>query len=609
VRRDIPRQNEALSFLFAVVSSEKLATRPIAAGLPPEVAFLADRLPQPRRPGPARSAGTGRPGPASLDARPVPRFDLSHMGRGSWLAVAAAASVVATTPGASAASPKVLRVATLLTFPSLDPTVSSNIFFVQIQHATCAKLVSFPAASGPRGTRIVPEVARSLPRVSLDGRTYTFNLRRDFRFSDGRRVTAQSFADAINRVLRPTFESPGAPYFEDIVGADAVLAGRAATAAGIRVRGNTIQFQLRQRAPDFPARLTTHYACPVQPGYPAEAPSVAPPLASGPYTITEFDPMRRIVLGRNAHYGGNRPRRPAEIVWLLSTPLDAIQLAVERGDADVGYPSPAANRDLLEKYGVNRKRFFVAPSLRTAAIALNTRRPLFKDNPWLRRAVNFAIDRHALVAELGGIAGRRTDQYLSHAMPGFRDADVYPLRGPNLRKARALAKGHTRSGKVVFYTANASTTAQARAQIVRSNLAQIGLNVEVRVIGAQVPPAMLSLDAPFDMWDGGITGVEYPDPYAALNAKFSGRVLRPEDNTNVSFFNEPRWTRRLDAAGQLPPPRRYEVYGQLDAALAREAAPAVAYATANSVAFVNQRVRCVTLTPVYGLDYGGVCLD
>jgi peptide/nickel transport system substrate-binding protein len=192
-------------------------------------------------------------------------------------------------------------------------------------------------------------------------------------------------------------------------------------------------------------------------------------------------------------------------------------------------------------------------------------------------------------------------------MPGFRDADIYPLKGPNLRKARALAQGHTRGGRAVLYTANASSTAQARAQIVRYDLAQIGIEVEVRVTPGITPAVMRSRDAPYDIWEAG-TSVEYPDPYPALNAAFSGRVLRDDNNTNLSFFDEPRWTRRLDAAASLPPPRRYRAYGRLDVDLAREAAPAVAYATVNSVAFVGERVGCVTLTPVYGLDLGAVCV-
>ena len=44
----------------------------------------------------------------------------------------------------------------------------------QISYATCAKLLNYPDAAAPAGTRLVPEVAASLPRVSRDERTYTF---------------------------------------------------------------------------------------------------------------------------------------------------------------------------------------------------------------------------------------------------------------------------------------------------------------------------------------------------------------------------------------------------------------------------------------------------
>jgi peptide/nickel transport system substrate-binding protein len=47
------------------------------------------------------------------------------------------------------------------------------------------KLVAFPDVDGNGGSRIVPEAATSLPRVSSDGRTYTFTIRRGLRFSNG----------------------------------------------------------------------------------------------------------------------------------------------------------------------------------------------------------------------------------------------------------------------------------------------------------------------------------------------------------------------------------------------------------------------------------------
>ena len=78
---------------------------------------------------------------------------------------------------------------------------------------------------------------------------------------------------------------------------------------------------------------------------------------------------------------------------------DAMRL-IERGDADWGFASnpilfdPA--RGLAKKYGVNKSRFWVKPGLAFNGYALNTSRRLFRNNPQLRQAVNFAIDRASL---------------------------------------------------------------------------------------------------------------------------------------------------------------------------------------------------------------------
>ena len=75
-------------------------------------------------------------------------------------------------------------------------------------YATCAKL--FNTVQDPKSgeTRVVPEVVRSY-KVSDDGRTWTFDLKRTFRFHTGAPVTARSFADAFNRTANPADELPG----------------------------------------------------------------------------------------------------------------------------------------------------------------------------------------------------------------------------------------------------------------------------------------------------------------------------------------------------------------------------------------------------------------
>ena len=108
------------------------------------------------------------------------------------------------------------------------------------------------------------------------------------------------------------------------------------------------------------------------------------------------------------------------------------------------------DRKLAKRFGVNNKQFFVKPGLGLRAFALNTERPLFRNNPELRRAVNFAVDRATLQRVLGGpLAWQITDQYLPPSLPGFADAHIYPSR-PNLEEARRLAKGHLRDGRAVL---------------------------------------------------------------------------------------------------------------------------------------------------------------
>jgi ABC-type oligopeptide transport system substrate-binding subunit len=125
------------------------------------------------------------------------------------------------------------------------------------------------SATGPgqggTATRIAPEVVRSFT-LSRDGRIYTFTLRPSFRFHTGARVTAQSFAEAFDRNAQPRFLSPAKPYLREIVGAAAVIDGKATSISGIRVLDRyRLQIRLTKPLGDFTARLTMPFFCPILP--------------------------------------------------------------------------------------------------------------------------------------------------------------------------------------------------------------------------------------------------------------------------------------------------------------------------------------------------------
>ena len=91
-------------------------------------------------------------------------------------------------------------------------------------------------------------------------------------------------------------------------------------------------------------------------------------------------------------------------------------------------------------------------------------------------------------------------------MPGYRDARIYPLDRPDLRKARALASGRKRSGRAVLYTLSFPAD-RAQAQILRRDLAKIGIALEIKEFPLQVLFEKLSTPGePFDIgrvsWGG-----------------------------------------------------------------------------------------------------------
>src|SRR5262249_44714153 len=87
-------------------------------------------------------------------------------------------------------------------FDSIDPGAAVRVSAWQVLTTTNDGLLAFRHAGGPAGLTLVPDLAASLPVVSDEGRTYTFQLRKGIRYSDGRPVRARDFRYALERQLR-----------------------------------------------------------------------------------------------------------------------------------------------------------------------------------------------------------------------------------------------------------------------------------------------------------------------------------------------------------------------------------------------------------------------
>jgi YVTN family beta-propeller protein len=496
----------------------------------------------------------------------------------------------------------------------LDPAIAYSSPSWEVLYATCAKLLNYPDQTGAVGERLTAEVATSLPTVSADGRTYTFTIRPGFRFSppSNQAVTAQTFKATIERTLNPRMKSFVSSEFTDLAGFAAYSAGKSAHISGVQVKGNKLIIHLLRPEPDIPERLAQPFFCAVPTDTPIDPAGVRVIPSAGPYYVTSYTPDQSIVLVRNPNYHGSRPHRLDRIVLTLGissqtgvadieagradfteiggTPVSTVTRLAARLDAGYGPGSPAA--------AAHHQQYFEYLQPELDFLVLNTHRPLFSDRR-LRLAVNYAIDRTAL-ARLGdgsGIPDRPTGQYLPPGVPGFSGSALYPLT-PDLNKARALASGERRTA--VLYSCE-TFECQQLDQVVRNDLARIGLTVEVTTFGhdtlyPKIAAAGARFDLAFATWLP-----DYPDPAAMLNGMLADGSVYPK-------VNDPNYTREVAAADQLTGPRRYLALGKLAVSLALESAPIAGYGNSVGEEFFSARIGCQTYAFYYAVDLAALCI-
>jgi ABC-type transport system substrate-binding protein len=145
--------------------------------------------------------------------------------------------------------------------------------------------------------------------------------------------------------------------------------------------------------------------------------------------------------------------------------------------------------------------------------------------------------------------------------------------------------------------------------VVVSNLQKIGLDVQVKVMAPDVINATAGIPgARYDMilneWQ-----LNYPDPGSALVRFLDGEYARKAaGNTNLAYFDQPAYNRRMAAADRLTGMARFRAFSKLDADIMRNEAPWAPLYEGVSMALVSKRVGCLRLQPAAGQDYAAMCL-
>jgi peptide/nickel transport system substrate-binding protein len=491
-------------------------------------------------------------------------------------------------------------------FEYVDPGLAYDTLSWSMLYTTQMLLLNFPEKPAPAGSKIYPEAATAFPRVSKDGRTYTFTIRSGLKFSDGSPITAAAFKRALERNLSPKMYQ-GSPvgvnvHLDELIqGGKAFLGGKAQALSGVRASGRTLTVRLTKADPTFVAIMAMQWFGAIKPNTPYSDKGLDVYPGSGPYYIKARDVGKSLLLERNPNYKGNRPANPDKIVFSVNLQEAQSLLQVRNGEADMTLTLPVTSHDQLgSEFGVNKGRYFVGPNNCVSFWALNTSRAPLNSIP-LRKAVNWAIDRPALLRVAGKYAGKRHDQILVPGVPGYKEFKLYAIKGADLTKAKQVAGGASAiAGKTVTLFYPPTSTAVNQAQVLQYNMKQLGFDVKLNPTPSSIYYKTLGTKGvDMDIARAGWCA-DYNDPYDFINVNLAGDTIQDANNVNFAYLNNPALNRKMAAAAKLSGDARYGAFRRLDLEIMRDLAPWAPYGIPNSRFFVSARTKNVIYQPYFG---------
>ncbi|MBN1692449.1 MAG: peptide ABC transporter substrate-binding protein [Dehalococcoidales bacterium] len=326
-----------------------------------------------------------------------------------------------------------------------------------------------------------PDIAASW-EISEDDLTYTFHLRDDVFFQDGRRVTASDFKYSWERACRPsTGSSTAITYLIDIVGVDDVIQGLAEEISGVEVvNDSTLKVTIDAPKSYFLSKLTYPTAMVVdKPNVEAGNGWWRQPNGTGPFKLKEWQQGSSLILEKNDSYYGDVAHLDfVEYLFLSGIPMNLY----ETGEIDVAGVSVYYIDRITDTSGSFYQELYESPELSFYWIGFNTTEPPF-DDVNIRKAFTMAVDKDKIINLALRDLVQRADGILPPGIPGYNE-DLVGL-GFDVDEAKALIAA-SKYGDVANLPPITLTTSGYGAAVSKSQEAIIyqwreNLGVEVQV--------------------------------------------------------------------------------------------------------------------------------
>jgi peptide/nickel transport system substrate-binding protein len=493
----------------------------------------------------------------------------------------------------------VLRLSSVDDVPTLDPAAGYDTASWMFEQMIFDTLLRYGAGD----VKLHPDLATSF-ESSPDATVFTFHLRKNARFTNGRPVTSADVRYEIERVLTPVTSSKGIEYYRSIVGAPDFIAGRKAHVGGIETPDPyTIVFHLSAPDPIFPYKLAMPFAAAV----PREVVArwgedfSRHVVGSGPFMLAEWRGGQRIVLVRNPHYFIPGVPRLDAVVNLVGVSDELGWLKFENGQIDVSGIPPAEFSYVMKTPALARLTLKRVTAT-TTYLGMNCRMWPFSDVR-VRRAFNYAVNKRKLIAILNGrgvVARGVLPPSIPGYDPGLRGYPYDPARARRLLEEAGLGRGFA---PTLWLRADQVTIILGES--IQQDLALVGVHVVLKPVA--FGPLLEAIRQPHNVglflsgWEA-----DFPDPENFLAVLLSRSQWGAN---NDAFYSNPRVERLLAEAAPLTDmKRRYALYDQAEKIVVADAPWVFLY---HPVTYVTRQpwVHDYVLNPMRPTRFGRVWLS
>lgn len=386
----------------------------------------------------------------------------------------------------------------------------------------------------------VPELAKSVS-ASADGMVYTFKLRDDAYFHNGRKMTADDIIWSFTRIMDGAKAYPGARYVRLIKGAVEVEKGQAKEISGLKkIDDFTLEMTLTERTdPGYSFYLATTVI------YPAEEAQkegfFSKPIGLGPYKFVEYVPGSRLVGEKWEKFF--KPGKPYadKIVISLMGEAAARDVAFRNKEIDASILGPT-QYVAYRADPVLSKGLLEVPEVFTRIMGMNPSFKPFADKR-VRQAINHAIDADLIIKRLVRDKAYRAVSWLPISSPAY-DKTVKPYAyDPEKAKKLLTEAGYADGFEFEWIATSNESWGIPIVEAVIPMLAKVGVKVKIKPVeGSVLSELVRKGEYQAYIW----SNQSGPDPLAAMKCFHSAT---PQTACNYTLYKNPEVDKLIDEAG------------------------------------------------------------